>query len=55
MQALGAVKTPNVALETNDETSPVVIRPVGDDHLLQVLMPMTLDQTTSEAQGEERK
>lgn len=39
-EALSGIKTPNVALEISAPTSPVVIRPIGDDRLLHVLMPM---------------
>ena len=41
-EVLDVVKTPNVALETNAETSPGVIRPVGEDNFLHVIMPMHL-------------
>lgn len=41
-EALEAIKTPNVALETTHETSPGVIRPVGEDNFLHVIMPMHL-------------
>ncbi len=39
-EALSGLKAPNLALEVTTPTSPVVIRPVGDDSLLHVLMPM---------------
>ena len=39
-EALSGLKAPNVALEVTAPTSPVVLRPVGDDSLLHVLMPM---------------
>jgi len=39
-EVLEVIKTPNVALETIDEISPGVIRPVGDDNFLHVMMPM---------------
>jgi DNA polymerase-3 subunit beta len=46
-EVLDVVKTPNVALETSNETSPGVIRPVGGpetgaDNFLHVIMPMHL-------------
>jgi len=39
---LEVIKTPNVALETTIETAPGVIRPVGEDNFLHVIMPMHL-------------
>jgi DNA polymerase-3 subunit beta len=39
---LDVIKTPNVALETSAETAPGVIRPVGEDNFLHVIMPMHL-------------
>jgi DNA polymerase-3 subunit beta len=36
------IKTPNVALETTADTSPGVIKPVGEDDFLHVIMPMHL-------------
>ncbi len=39
---LDVIKSPNVALETNTETSPGVIHPVGEDNFLHVIMPMHL-------------
>jgi DNA polymerase III subunit beta len=41
-EVLDVIKTPNVALETTAETSPGVIRPVGEDNFLHVIMPMHL-------------
>lgn len=41
-EVLDVVKTTNVALETNANNSPGVIRPVGDDEFLHVIMPMHL-------------
>lgn len=41
-EVLDVVKTPNVALETSVDTSPGVIRPVGEDKFLHVIMPMHL-------------
>ena len=41
-EALEVIKTPNVALETSAANAPGVIRPVGDDDFLHVIMPMHL-------------
>jgi len=41
-EILDVIKTPNVALETTVDTSPGVIRPVGEDNFLHVIMPMHL-------------
>ncbi|MBN1667309.1 MAG: DNA polymerase III subunit beta [Anaerolineales bacterium] len=41
-EVLDVIKTPNVALETTADTSPGVIRPVGDSDFLHVIMPMHL-------------
>ena len=41
-EVLDVVKTPNVILETNIETTPGVFRPVGEDNFLHVIMPMHL-------------
>lgn len=41
-EVLEVIQTPNVALETTKPTSPGVIRPVGDEHFLHVIMPMHL-------------
>jgi DNA polymerase-3 subunit beta len=41
-EVLDVIKTPNVALETSVDTSPGVIRPVGDNDFLHVIMPMHL-------------
>jgi len=41
-EALEIIKTPNVALETSAPNSPGVIRPVGDENFLHVIMPMHL-------------
>jgi len=41
-EVLDVIKTPNVALETTVATSPGVIRPVGEDNFLHVIMPMHL-------------
>jgi DNA polymerase-3 subunit beta len=40
LDVLSAVDTPNVALETSTPSSPGVIRPVGRDDFLHVVMPM---------------
>jgi DNA polymerase-3 subunit beta len=41
-EALEIIKTPNVALETSAANAPGVIRPVGDEDFLHVIMPMHL-------------
>jgi DNA polymerase III subunit beta len=41
-EVLDIIKSPNVALETTAETSPGVIRPVGEENYLHVIMPMHL-------------
>lgn len=41
-EALEVIKTPNVALETSAPNAPGVVRPVGDDDFLHVIMPMHL-------------
>lgn len=41
-EALEVIRTPNVALETSAPNAPGVIRPVGDDNFLHVIMPMHL-------------
>ncbi|OGO63004.1 MAG: DNA polymerase III subunit beta [Chloroflexi bacterium RBG_19FT_COMBO_55_16] len=41
-EVLDVIKTPNVALETTLDTAPGVIRPVGEDGFLHVIMPMHL-------------
>ncbi len=41
-EVLDVVHTPNVALETNTHNAPGVIRPVGDDNFVHVIMPMHL-------------
>jgi len=41
-EVLDVVKTPNVAIETTSDTSPGVIKPVGEDNFLHVIMPMHL-------------
>ncbi len=42
VDVLGIIETPNVALETSSSTSPGVIRPVGRDDYLYVVMPINL-------------
>ena len=42
VDVLGVIDTPNVALETNAASSPGVLRPVGRDDFLHVVMPMHL-------------
>jgi len=41
-EVLDVIKTPDVALETTVDTSPGVIRPVGETNFLHVIMPMHL-------------
>ena len=41
-EALEVIKTPNVALEMSAANAPGVLRPVGDDSYLHVIMPMHL-------------
>lgn len=41
-EALEVIKTPNVAIETTAPNAPGVVRPVGDDSFLHVIMPMHL-------------
>lgn len=41
-EVLEVIKTPNVAVETSASNAPGVIRPVGDDNFLHVIMPMHL-------------
>jgi len=41
-EVLDVIRTPNVALETNANNSPALIRPVGDDGFQHVIMPMHL-------------
>ncbi|HEX9332180.1 MAG TPA: DNA polymerase III subunit beta [Anaerolineales bacterium] len=41
-EALEVIRTPNVALETSAPNAPGVVRPVGDDQFLHVIMPMHL-------------
>jgi len=41
-EALEIIKTPNVVLETSAPNAPGVVRPVGDDNFIHVIMPMHL-------------
>jgi DNA polymerase-3 subunit beta len=41
-EALEVIKTPNVALETSAPNAPGVVKPVGDEDFLHVIMPMHL-------------
>ncbi len=41
-EVLDVIKTPNVCLETTVDTSPGVLRPVGEENFLHVIMPMHL-------------
>jgi len=41
-EVLEVIKSPNVALETSSPNAPGVIRPVGEDDFLHVIMPMHL-------------
>jgi DNA polymerase-3 subunit beta len=41
-EALEVIRTPNVALETSAANAPGVVRPVGDENFLHVIMPMHL-------------
>lgn len=41
-EVLDVIKTPNISLETSAATSPGVIRPMGDEDYLHVIMPMHL-------------
>jgi DNA polymerase-3 subunit beta len=41
-EVLDVIKTANVILETNIETTPGVFRPAGEDNFLHVIMPMHL-------------
>lgn len=42
VDALNVINTQNVAIETSTSTAPGVIRPVGRDDYLYVVMPMRL-------------
>jgi hypothetical protein len=41
-EVLEVIKTPNVVLETSAQNAPGVIKPVGDENFLHVIMPMHL-------------
>jgi DNA polymerase-3 subunit beta len=41
-EALSAIRTPNVTLETTVDTSPGMLKPVGDTDFTHILMPMHL-------------
>ena len=41
-EVLDIIKEPNVALETSAAAAPGVIRPMGDEEFLHVIMPMHL-------------
>jgi DNA polymerase-3 subunit beta len=41
-EALGAVKTSQVALEMQSAQSPGVLKPVGQDDYIHIIMPMTI-------------
>ncbi len=41
-EVLDVIHTPNTALETTVETSPGILRPVGEENFLHVIMPMHL-------------
>lgn|SRR5574341_439455 len=41
-EALEVIKTPNVALETSAPNAPGVVKPVGEENFLHVIMPMHL-------------
>ncbi len=41
-EALGAIQTPQVALETQSPQSPGVLKPVGSDDYIHIIMPMTM-------------
>ena len=42
IDVLNVINAPNTSLETNGPSSPGVIRPVGGDDFLHVVMPMHL-------------
>ena len=41
-EALEVIRTPNVALETSAPNAPGVVKPVGEEDFLHVIMPMHL-------------
>ena len=40
IDVLGVIKTSQVAIETKTYQSPAVLKPVGEDEYLHVIMPM---------------
>jgi DNA polymerase-3 subunit beta len=42
--ALGVIDTPQVALETTNATEPGVLKPVGDNDFVHIIMPMNLNR-----------
>ena len=41
-EVLEVIKTPNVAIETNQNNTPAIIKPIGDEDFVHVIMPMHL-------------
>ena len=41
-EVLDVVRSPNVAIDTNANNTPALVRPVGDDGFQHVIMPMHL-------------
>jgi DNA polymerase-3 subunit beta len=41
-EVLDVIRTPNVILETNQNNTPALVRPVGDENFMHVIMPMHL-------------
>jgi DNA polymerase III subunit beta len=41
-EVLDVIKTPSIALETNANNTPAMIRPIGEENYLHVIMPMHL-------------
>lgn len=41
-EVLEVIKTPNVAIETNQNNTPAVIKPIGNEDFVHVIMPMHL-------------
>jgi DNA polymerase-3 subunit beta len=41
-EVLDVIKTPSIALETNANNTPAMVRPVGDEEFIHVIMPMHL-------------
>ena len=42
LEALGAIDTPQIAFEMQSQAAPGVFKPVGDESLLIIVMPMTV-------------